>query len=138
MIYGYEVEKTPEGFVAKVAVLGMTTKPQESEDAAGEVLREGMSGFIELQYRRRKKPIPVPDKMPEAGNALYIPIKLQLRILLWNTMMEKHISQTELAQLLKITRQQVQRYVDGSDTVSVEKYEQALIALDVCPTVELR
>ena len=137
MIYAYEVEKKDDGFVGYVPDLDMHTKPQDSEEKAENVLVEGLSAYVEMAYRANGKPIPLPvtdctDKM-----ALYVPIKLQLRILLWNTMLDKHLKQTELAQLLGVSRIVVNQMINGKNAVSVEKYEEALKALGKFPDVQI-
>lgn len=137
MIYAYEIEKKDDGFVGYVPDLDMRTKPQENEEKAEDVLTDGLSAYIEMAYRANGKPIPLPvtdctDKM-----ALYVPIKLQLRILLWNTMLEKHLKQTELAQMLGVSRVVVNQMINGKNAVSVERYEEALKALGKIPDVQI-
>ena len=99
---------------------------------------KGLSGFIELQYRKQKLPIPLPRHNIEEGDrVLYIPLKLQLRILLWNTMLTRRYRAADIAKLLGVSRQQVQMYVNGSSGVSVESYEKVLKLLGVYPSISL-
>ncbi len=135
MIYAYEIEKAADGFVALVPDLDMRTKPQATEEQAEDVLVEGMSAYIEMAYRAKGNPIPLPETDCTDKMALYIPIKLQLRILLWNTMQEKHLKQTELAELLGVSRVVVNQMINGKNAVSVEKYEEALQVLGKFPDV---
>lgn len=115
----------------------MRTKPQDNEEKAEEVLVEGLSTYIEMAFRANGKPIPLPltdctDKM-----VLYVPIKLQLRILLWDTMQEKHQKQTELAELLGVSRVVVNQMINVKNAVSAERYEEALKALGKIPDVKI-
>ena len=137
MIYAYEVTKTDEGFVGYVPDLDMRTKPQETEEAAETALTDGLSAFIEFVYRRKKKPIPLPVTSCDDKCALYIPIKLQLRILFWNTMLEQHLTQTEMAEKLGTSKMMVSFMVSGKNAVSVEKYEEALKTLGKTPNVQI-
>ncbi len=137
MLYFYSVKETKEGFVGYVEDVDLETQPQPTREEAVLAVKQGFSGYIELVYRRNRKPIPLPKKRPLEGEAFYAPIKLQLRILLWNAMMEKHISQKELAEKLKVSPQQVQQLVSGKGATSVEKYEEILQMLGCYPDVNL-
>lgn len=137
MIYAYEVTKTDEGYVGFVPDLGMKTKPLGSEDEVETVLTDGASAYMELTYRRKKKPIPLPVTSCEGKPALYVPIKLQLRILFWNTMLDQHLTQTEMAEKLGTSKMMVNFMVNGKGAVSVEKYEEALQVLGKIPDVRI-
>lgn len=128
MIYAYEIKETPEGFIGYVYDLELETLPQPSAEEVASLLPQVVAGFIELQYRRKHKSIPLPQAQPINGRALYVPIKLQLKILLWNTMQEKKIKQVELGEKLGESKAMIQQYFNGGN-VSVEKYERALQAL---------
>lgn len=128
MIYAYDIKETPEGFVGYVKDLELETMPQPTAEEVGTLLPKVVAGFIELQYRRKHKPIPLPATRPAKDRALYVPIKLQLRILLWNTMQEKKVKQVELGEMLGESKAMIQQYFSGGN-VSVEKYERALQAL---------
>lgn len=133
MIYAYEIKKTDEGYVGHVFDLDFNTKPQPSSEKVEEVISEGLSGVIELKYRKNKKPIPLPvTEAIEYG--AYVPVKLQLRILLWNTMLDQHVTQTELAEKLEISKAHMNQFFI-TDNVSVDKYEEALQLLGIIPTV---
>ena len=133
MIYAYEIKKTDEGYVGHVFDLDFDTKPQPSSEKVEEIISEGLSGVIELKYRKNKKPIPLPvTEAIEYG--AYVPLKLQLRILLWNTMLDQHVTQTELAEKLGISKAHMNQFFI-SENVSVEKYEEALQLLGIIPTV---
>ncbi|MGN0902412.1 MAG: hypothetical protein ACI4M9_03930 [Succinivibrio sp.] len=127
MIYIYEIKKVDGGFVAYVPDVDIETKPQPTEEAAADVLEEAFAGAIEVKYRKQKKLIPLPV-VKEGEYGLSVPLKLQLRILLWNTMQEQHVSQTELAEKLGISKARMNQFFI-SELVSVEKYEEALEAL---------
>lgn len=138
MFYKYEIKEESGKFIGFVEDLDLETQPLDTMEEAKETLIKGLSGFIELQYRRQKLPVPLPStKVSEGDSFLYVPIKLQLRILLWNTMLEKRYRQADLAKMLGVSRAQAQMYVNGSSGVSVESYEKALKAMGVYPSVSL-
>ena len=133
MIYAYKIKKTEEGYIGHVFDLDFDTKPQPSSEQVEEVISEGLSGVIELKYRKNKKPIPLPSTEVTEYGAV-VPVKLQLRILLWNTMLNQHVTQTELAEKLGISKAHMNQFFI-TDNVSVEKYEEALQLLGIIPTV---
>ena len=135
MIYAYEIKKTEEGYIGHVYDLDFETKPQPSSEKVKEVISEGLSGVIELKYRKNKKPIPLPSTEVTEYGAV-VPIKLQLRILLWNTMLDQHVTQTELAEKLGISKAHMNQFFI-SDHVSVEKYERAINNLKKEITVKI-
>lgn len=67
--------------------------------------------------------------------ALYIPIRMQLRFLLWNTMLEQNLKQTEMAEKLGISKAQMNQMLCGKGSTSESKYEYALRVLGKTPNV---
>lgn len=100
---------------------------KEALDFAGQAI----PGTLELYYRRKRKPIPVPDDSLKDGEIpIYVPIKVQAKIALWNALAEKYMRMSDLAKLLGIPAPQAQRYVDLSkDGASVEAIENAFYKL---------
>lgn len=135
MLYAYDIKETSEGFVGECFDLDFVTKPQKTFDDAEETLTDGFAGFIELVYRKKGKPIPLPATDCKNKMALYVPIKLQLRILLWNTMLEQHIKQVELADKLGVSKAQINQMLCGKGGTSESKYEEALRILGKTPNV---
>ena len=60
MLYAYDIKETSEGFIGECFDLDFVTKPQKTFDDAEETLTDGFAGFIELVYRKKGKPIPLP------------------------------------------------------------------------------
>ncbi|SPT70053.1 helix-turn-helix domain-containing protein [Anaerobiospirillum thomasii] len=137
MLYAYEVKEQDGKYVGYVYDIDMTTKPLNSADEVDEALMQAFSGYIEIVYRRKRKPIPLPLTNTDDKYALYIPIKLQLKIHLWNTMLEKHINQTELAQMLGVSRMAVNQMVGEGKNTSVERYENTLKLLEKYPCISI-
>lgn len=130
MKYCFEIVKTDAGYVGRVPDLDLETKPMPSEDEAAGLVGRGASAYMEVEYRRRRKPIPLPSApLKDGGRALFIPVKGQLRILLWNALLERHMTQAELASRLGMSRAQAGKFFRDAAGVSVEKYEEALAAL---------
>ena len=136
MIYAYKIKKTEEGYKGHVFDLDFDTKPQPSSEKVQEVISEGLSGVIELKYRKNKKPIPLPSTEVTEYVAV-VPIKLQLRILLWNTMLEQHVTQTEPAEKLGISKAHMNQFFI-IDNVSADKYEEVLQVLGCEVNISIR
>ncbi len=138
MFYKYTVKEQDGKFTGFVQDLDLETQELSSPEEVKDALVKGLSAYVEVQFRRQKLPIPLPSEEPKEGDkVLYVPVRLQLRILLWNTMLKKRYRQADLAKMLGVSRAQAQMYVNGSSGVSVESYEKALKAMDVFPTVSL-
>jgi len=107
-------------------VLEYPTMQDARQQASAEVIRQ-----IETKFRKKHLPIPRPSKVENGEEVFYIPIKIQARIMLWNTMMKRGMRAIDLAKLLETSPAQAQRYINGSNDVSIESYERALLKLDI-------
>ena len=96
-----------------------------------------VENFIEETFRKQRKPIPEPSAPKDHDGILVVPLKLEARIRLWNLLRERHMSTSELARLLDMSRQQAQRLVDGSGPVSFDMYYEAFKALGYYLSLEL-
>ena len=79
----------------------------------------------------------MPSLPKENDGILVVPLKLEARIRLWNLLREKHMSTSEFARVMGISRQQAQFLVDGSRPVSFDMYYQAFKALGYYLSLEL-
>lgn len=122
--------------VFSVRDLGLTCEAGSLERAL-DILSDKVENFIEETYRKQRKPIPEPSAPKDHDGILVVPLKLEARIRLWNLLREKHMSTSELARLLDMSRQQAQRLVDGSGPVSFDMYYEAFKALGYYLSLEL-
>lgn len=100
---------------------------KSTEDEVSYVLTECLSAYIELAYRAKRKTIPLPStRAADNSLTLYVPIKLQLRIHLWNTMLEQRYRQSDLAKLLNVSNAMINQMVNGKGNISAERYEEVL------------
>ena len=60
---------------------------------------------------------------------VYVPIRVQARILLWNTIIEKGLNMTKFAKAIGVSNSQAQRLVDFTKKASPESIEIALSKL---------
>lgn len=122
--------------VFSVRDLGLTCEADSLERAL-DILSDKVENFIEETFRKQRKPIPEPSTPKDHDGILVVPLKLEARIRLWNLLREKHMSTSELARLLDMSRQQAQRLVDGSGPVSFDMYYEAFKALGYYLSLEL-
>lgn len=122
--------------VFSVRDLGLTCEADSLERAL-DILSDKVENFIEETFRKQRKPIPEPSAPKDHDGILVVPLKLEARIRLWNLLKEKHMSTSELARLLDMSRQQAQRLVDGSGPVSFDMYYEAFKALGYYLSLEL-
>lgn len=122
--------------VFSVRDLGLTCEANSLEQAL-DILSDKVENFIEETFRKQRKPIPEPSAPKNHDGNLVVPLKLEARIRLWNLLREKHMSTSELARLLDMSRQQAQRLVDGSGPVSFDMYYEAFKALGYYLSLEL-
>lgn len=122
--------------VFSVRDLGLTCEANSLEQAL-DILSDKVENFIEETFRKQRKPIPEPSAPKDHDGILVVPLKLEARIRLWNLLREKHMSTSELARLLDMSRQQAQRLVDGSSPVSFDMYYEAFKALGYYLSLEL-
>lgn len=122
--------------VFSVRDLSLTCEADSLERAL-DILSDKVENFVEETFRKQRKPIPEPSAPKDHDGILVVPLKLEARIRLWNLLREKHMSTSELARLLDMSRQQAQRLVDGSGPVSFDMYYEAFKALGYYLSLEL-
>lgn len=130
MIYGIRIrEISPNEFLTTCRDLPECTYTSHSVDEAIEDATKAVPGAIELFYRQRKKAIPLPTPIEDGEAPLFIPLRVQAKILLWNTIVSKGMSLTEFSKEIGSSLSQAQRLVDFSKSASPENIEQALAKL---------
>lgn len=99
-----------------------------------------LPGCMEAFYRKAGKPIPLPSKPLKDETRVYVPVRVQAKILLWNAICERGIQLKQLADELGTSKSQMQRMVDFSKPASIDSVENALMHLglsfDLCTKPE--
>jgi antitoxin HicB len=119
-----------------VTDLGLSCEADSMEEAL-EILSDSAEDYIETTFRKQGKPVPVPSEPKPDDAILVVPLKLEARILFWNLLREKHMSTSEFAREVNMSRQQAQFLVDGSRPVSMDMYYAAFKALGYYLSLEL-
>jgi len=130
MRYAVKLTKLPNGkFKAESEDLGASISDEfATESEALDFMCDALPGMMYLLYRKNRKPIPMPKAKGE--HYIYVPARIQAKILLWNKMIEKGVGVNELARKLNIPQANASRLTDMSqDKASMEAIENALIAI---------
>lgn len=131
----YPVTMTKKGEYT-ITDLGMTCEAASMEDACDKFVST-LPDFIETNFRKAGKPIPMPSELRADDGVVALNLKLQARILLWNLLKEKYMSTSEFARQFGVSRQYAQFMVDGNGAVSLERYCDAFDLLGYYPSLVL-
>ena len=129
LFYSIHVSKTESGnFVVTARGIPECIFSGKTEDAALKNAQDMIPGTLELFYRRKKKPFPIPDgRLAEGEHPVHVPLKVQAKMLLWNFICSKGMSLAEASRQLGIQQSQAQRLVDISkDGAGIDAIEGAL------------
>ena len=132
MYYGIKVVKSPDRDVFVVTCRGLPEGTYEDPTLEGAVTAAAqcVPGVMELLYRQKRRAIPLPSPLQDGETPVYIPARVQAKILFWNYMVENRYRVADIARMNNITQTQAQRYVDLSkDKASIEAIEEAMSKL---------
>ncbi|WP_336152591.1 type II toxin-antitoxin system HicB family antitoxin [Acinetobacter ursingii] len=105
---------------------------QEATEMAEDALTVSMDFYFE-----DNRPVPMPSQAEEGEHLIGLPLSVWSKVLLLNTMLEQHISQTELAKRLHKPKQEVQRIVDLNHSTKIDTVIDALKALGKQPQLSI-
>jgi antitoxin HicB len=85
-------------------------------------------------YFEDNRPVPAPSSIEDDEILIELPISIWSKILLLNTMLEQHVTQSELAKRLGKTRQEMQRVINLEHNTKIDTIIEALKTLGKHPT----
>ena len=131
MFYGIKIQKLDSGrFEVSCRDFPEFVSEHDTEQEAMEFAKSFVPGVMMLEFRHKKKAIPLPSKLRKGELAYYIPAKVQAKILFWNFMIEHGLKIADVARKLGITHSEAARFVDlTKDSASIDAIENALIKL---------
>ncbi|HEM7785380.1 TPA: type II toxin-antitoxin system HicB family antitoxin [Acinetobacter baumannii] len=104
----------------------------EANEMAEDALLTAMDFYFE-----DNRPVPMPSKPEQDEHLIALPLSVWSKILLLNTMLEQHITQTELAKRLHKPKQEIQRIVDLNHSTKIDTVIDALKALGKQPQLSI-
>lgn len=102
----------------------------ETKEDIGAFGREKLLYTLEHFYRRQGRPIPEPSAVDRDQYYIYVTLTFQAKILLWNRLLRAGITAAELSRRFGCSRQELQRTLDLTKSVGLDKIEQILLLLD--------
>ncbi len=131
MFYPIEITKTTAGeYRAFCRDLPKLYVSAATIDEIRDLVSSAVPATMELHYRRERKAIPLPSDVQPNEKGLYIPIRVQAKILLWNLLIERGMTLNDLAAMLEVSASQAQRLVDLTKKgASIEAIEDVLNTL---------
>lgn len=82
---------------------------------------------MEIFYRKKRRPIPLPSQIAEGDFPIRVPTRVQAKILLWNHMVNNRYRVADIARMLGVSQTQAQRLVDMTkDGASMEALDDAM------------
>ncbi len=127
----YRVKLTPddnETFLVtspdfpEVITFGETRK-EALEKAVG-AFREAIAAKIHYH-----ESIPTPSKIRAKDDFITLPLQTEMKIRLYESLQQKGVKKAELARMMKLHRQEIERLLDFKQSTSIGKIEQAFAAL---------
>lgn len=131
MFYGVQVKEKANGkFEVSCKDLPGYVSQHKTKEEAMEFARQFVPGVMTMEYRLKRKAIPLPSEILDGEIAYYVPAKVQAKILFWNFMMENHLKIADVARKLEIAHSEAARFVDlTKDSASIDNIERALLHL---------
>jgi len=96
-----------------------------------EALHYAVGAFREIIAARihYKESIPTPSKIRAKDDFITLPLQTEMKIRLYESLQQKGVKKAELARMMKLHRQEIERLLDFKQSTSIGKIEQAFAAL---------
>jgi len=105
---------------------------EEALDYAVGAFREMIASKI-----HNKEPIPEPSRIKKGEPFIVLPLQTEMKMKLYQSMLEKGVRKAELARRMKLHRQEVERLLDFHQSTSLSKIENAFAALGKSLQIEV-
>ena len=128
MFYPIQVSRTDSGrFVVTARDIPECVYSDTTPEEALKNAQEMLPGTLELFYRRKKKPFPVPSPLRPNEFPVYVPARVQAKMCFWNFLCSRGMSLADASRELGQLQARVQCMVDlTKDKASIEAIESAL------------
>lgn len=107
-----------------------------SLDEAHEMAVDALVTAMEF-YVKDNRTIPLPSHAQNGEHLIALPITVTAKALLLNTMLEQHVSQSDLAKKLGKSRQEMQRIIDLNHSTKIDTIADVLKAMGKQPSFNI-
>ncbi len=96
-----------------------------------EALEHAVGAFREMIASKihNREAIPAPSRIKKGEPFIVLPLQTEMKVRLYQSMLERGVRKAELARRMKLHRQEVERLLDFHQSTSLNKIESAFAAL---------
>lgn len=128
MKYPAKLTKDEDGFVITFRDIPEAITQGDTHDEAMEMAEDALLTAMDFYFEDNRQ-VPLPSKPKKDEVLINLPISAATKVMLLNTLLEKGVTQAELAKLMGIRPQQVTRIVNLEHTTKIDTVEKAFRAL---------
>ena len=128
MKYPAKFTKDGTGFVVTFRDIPEAITQGDTHDEAIEMAEDVLLAAMDFYFEDNRQ-VPSPSKPKKDEVLINLPISAATKVMLLNTLLEKRVTQAELAKLMGIRPQQVTRIVNLEHTTKIDTVEKAFRAL---------
>ena len=128
MKYPAKLTKDEDGFVITFRDIPEAITQGDTHNEAMEMAEDALLTAMDFYFEDNRQ-VPLPSKPKKDEVLINLPISAATKVMLLNTLLEKGVTQTELAKLMGIRPQQVTRIVNLEHTTKIDTVERAFRAL---------
>lgn len=127
MQYPVIIEKDGDGFLARFPDIPEALSGGGTYD---EALAEAQGALVTAFefYFEDQRPIPLPSSVHD-GVLVDVPLSVWAKVLVLNTMLAEHVSQSELARRMGTRKQEVQRIINLEHSTKIDTLASAMRAM---------
>jgi antitoxin HicB len=96
-----------------------------------EALKHAVGAFQEIiaGYMHSKKPIPKPSRIRVKDEFITLPLQTEMKIRMYESMRDSGMKKAQLARIMNLHRQEMERLLDFNKSTSLDKIESAFAAM---------
>lgn len=128
MKYPAKLTKDEDGFVITFRDIPEAITQGDTHNEAMEMAEDALLTAMDFYFEDNRQ-VPLPSKPKKDEVLINLPISVATKVMLLNTLLEKGVTQAELAKLMGIRPQQVTRIVNLEHTTKIDTVEKAFRAL---------
>lgn len=127
MQYPVFIEKDSDGFLARFPDIPEALSGGETYE---EALAEAQGALVTAFefYFEDQRPVPMPSPVNN-GVAVDVPLSIWAKVMVLNTMLAEHVTQSELARRMGTRKQEVQRIINLDHSTKIDTLASAMQAM---------